>query len=194
MRMRAVVISAAMVLELGVAAAQPGAWAPPPGAGAAPPPVPAPYAYEPSSSGLSDEDQSVLARGEIDDRQYIVGGLAASFLGLGVGHAIQGRWSERGWIFTVGEIAAYGVFAWGYAKAWECGCDGAAGVAVAGLLAAGGLRLFEIADAWVEPPAHNQRVRSLRRRYPVASPGTGLYLSPPQSHERGGVAGLSLRF
>ena len=34
----------------------------------------------------------------------IAGTIAGTLLGLGIGHAIQGRYSKRGWIFTVGEV------------------------------------------------------------------------------------------
>ena len=37
----------------------------------------------------------------ISTGRYIGGGLASMIFGFGTGHAIQGRYSERGWIFTV---------------------------------------------------------------------------------------------
>lgn len=37
--------------------------------------------------------------------QYIAGGIVGSAVGYGIGHAIQGRYSDKGWIFTAGEVA-----------------------------------------------------------------------------------------
>ena len=36
----------------------------------------------------------------ITQDQYIAGGLLGTLSGFGIGHAIQGRWLEKGWIFT----------------------------------------------------------------------------------------------
>ena len=38
----------------------------------------------------------------ISTGRYMGGGAASFILGWGLGHAIQGRYSERGWIFTAG--------------------------------------------------------------------------------------------
>ena len=43
----------------------------------------------------------------IDRGRYIGGGVASLLLGFGIGHAIQGRWSERGWVFTLGEAISW---------------------------------------------------------------------------------------
>ncbi|MCY4321651.1 MAG: hypothetical protein OXC37_04545 [Bdellovibrionaceae bacterium] len=36
---------------------------------------------------------------------YVGGGFAGTFIGFGIGHAIQGRYAERGWIFTAGGLS-----------------------------------------------------------------------------------------
>ena len=36
--------------------------------------------------------------------QYVTGGVLGSIFGLGIGHAVQGRYSERGWMFTAGDV------------------------------------------------------------------------------------------
>ena len=41
---------------------------------------------------------------ELGRGQYIGGGAAGTILGLGIGHAIQGRWLATGWKFTVSEF------------------------------------------------------------------------------------------
>ncbi len=82
-------------------------------------------------------------------------------LGLGVGQAIQGRWKSRGWIFTFGELAAFGMIV---AASAESDLDenlvGALGVAGWGSLL--GLHVWEVADAIVVPGRYNRRVRDLR--------------------------------
>ncbi|MDE0092418.1 MAG: hypothetical protein OXN83_03930 [Oligoflexia bacterium] len=67
-----------------------------------------------SKEDLLDKSLSVKAEQEssyekafktIPQDQYFAGGAASFVLGFGIGHAIQGRWKERGWIFTAAEIA-----------------------------------------------------------------------------------------
>ena len=42
--------------------------------------------------------------------QYVGGGVVSLFVGYGIGHAIQGRYMERGWIFTASELGVLAVF------------------------------------------------------------------------------------
>ena len=54
---------------------------------------------------LSPQDMEVLDNGELSTGRYLVGGILGTYpIGLGVGHAIQGRWVSKGWIFTAGEL------------------------------------------------------------------------------------------
>ena len=62
---------------------------------------------------VKSEQRDHLSQDEIfktipQDR-YFAGAAAGAFLGFGIGHAIQGRWKERGWIFTAGEIVSIAV-------------------------------------------------------------------------------------
>ena len=45
----------------------------------------------------------------LNKKEYIGGAFASMFLGLGIGHAIQGRWMDEGWFFTLGEGVTLGV-------------------------------------------------------------------------------------
>jgi len=66
-----------------------------------------------------------------------------------------------------------------------------------GALALVGFRIWAVVDAWVVPPAHNRKVRALRRSLGLTPPPVALrpLLAPPQTPEgSGGVAGLSLSF
>ena len=42
----------------------------------------------------------------ITQNQYIAGGVLGALPGFGIGHAIQGRWFEKGWIFTGIQLGA----------------------------------------------------------------------------------------
>lgn len=68
-----------------------------------------PAATSPSATAvaLTEDEQEALNKGDISTGQYVVGGLVATFLfPFGVGQAVQGRYSDTGWIFTVGELAS----------------------------------------------------------------------------------------
>lgn len=163
--------------------------------------VPAPYAYQPQ---LTVDDQELLLSGEITDDQRALGGVAALFVGFGVGQAVEGRWHETGWIFTLGESASTLALVWGLgiglsdcfgADGSDKACNSNRGVPliVGGLIGLTGFRIGELIDAVVMPPHHNAEVRALRARlgYPTYSHLTP-YVVPMQGG--GSVAGLSLRF
>lgn len=114
---------------------------------------------------LSPEDQDVLARGEISTGRYILGGVLSIWPGLGIGQAVQLRYMDRGWIFTVGELGSATVAVVGLAQCMgdtlvEHTCDsslmtlGLAGLAV--------FKIWEVVDAWAVPPQLNDRYRYLK--------------------------------
>lgn len=184
-------------LVANVALAQPGQQYAPPA-----------YAYQPRPQvQLTQEEAELLQDGIIDDGQIILGGLGAIFVGFGLGQAIEGRWSDTGWIFTAGEIAAMTVAIVGIA---QCGdhvvhsnddfdhggfCEEhGAGKFIVGLLAFAGLRVWETVDAFVGPASHNRRVRAVQARvYGGYPPPYSFYVKPTMSNE-GTVAGLSFSF
>ena len=152
---------------------------------------------------LSAEDQELILDGEIGPVGHIGGGLVATFVGFGTGQAVQGRWLERGWIFTVGETASLGVMVYGLGKAAtscvnedgsDCGSSGL-GLVAGGAIALTGLHIWEIVDAFVAPIGHNRRVRAAKLR---ANGHSGIasvapYVAPAQAGN-GTVGGLSLTF
>lgn len=206
----------------GVAAAQPGTTPPQPQPPPGPPPAqpypapppqpypapspppqpyPPPYAQptyaQPQYHLLTEEERELVAEGEIGGGQHVAGGLVGTFFGFGIGHAVQGRWSDKGWIFTVGEVASFGLI---LVALGDCGfeesCEDEADQAWFGVVALIGLHIWEVFDVWLGPPAHNRRVRAARAKagiYP-AYPTYGVYLAPPLSRDDGGVAGLTWRF
>ena len=94
----------------------------------------------------------------ISQTQYIAGGLIGFFTGFGIGHAIQGRYRDRGWIFTTGSflmIAGYsGAVFFGMGAGHQPDNQFISGLAYAswgaGLIGFG-IRIWEIVDVWVLP-------------------------------------------
>lgn len=192
------VVVAVVVGVGGVAGAQPGAYPP----GGYPPP---PGAYPPPPAGppvvVSPEEYAMAQRGEISGAAMI-GGLAANyFFGFGLGQAIQGRWSDTGWIFTVGEVGSLGALIYGVLDAVECEdsdrCDTDRGVALAvgGMIGFGVFRIWSMVDTVAGAKAHNRQVRAARARMGWAPTYSQLapYVAPTARGE-GATAGLSLRF
>jgi hypothetical protein len=173
---------------------------------AAQPAVMQPYYQQPPPpppQQLTLDELAALEVGYIGDTQYIGGGLAAMFLGFGIGQAVEGRWGQAGWIFTLGEPVAAGVMFFGVVQAIESSCDGGSAVCghpgetavIAGAIALVGLRLWEIVDAWVAPPRNNAHYRSARLK--LGEPPSPYAVRPyvvPSSDGGGAVAGISLRF
>jgi len=152
-----------------------------------------------SPEQLTVDDQALLAHGYISTGQQIGGGLTAMMFGFGLGQAVEGRWSDTGWIFTLGDSAATLAFTVGLFSAIECtnlSCPNAGrGFLLMALGAGGGavLRLWGTVDAVIGPQLHNRRVRDLRARlgYPYAQ--LSPYVAPPRDGA-GAVGGLAWRF
>ena len=123
----------------------------------------------------------------ISNETYIAGGVT-SLIGFGIGHAIQGRYLEKGWIFTlldVGIIAgAYASFVGGLSLAYSTKGDlGNLIFVFYGIVTAGiGLRVWQTVDAWLLPD-HYKVVRNIE-------------LSPDLYTTNNGdlVLGLSLKY
>ncbi|HET7503607.1 MAG TPA: hypothetical protein VFK02_21440 [Kofleriaceae bacterium] len=176
---------------------------PPPGPGQPYPPPPggvvAPYQYAPVR--LTPEEQELLTDGEISDGRHLAGVLGSFMVGWGIGQAIQGRYGDTGWIFTVGEAGSVVALITGFVR--EIGSEG--DDSTGGALLVGGLvgilvfRTWEVIDSIVGPPRHNTKVRELRMRLGLPQPTyvqrIRPYVAPTLSHDAGGAtAGLTLRF
>src|SRR5215217_1141837 len=100
-------LAVVVLLVSSVSYAQPGAplQEPPPQPQTFPPPAyapPPPYGYTqpPMQVQLTLDEQFLLERGYISDGQHIGGTVVAFMFGFGLGHAVQGRFSERGYLFA----------------------------------------------------------------------------------------------
>jgi hypothetical protein len=171
-----------------------------------PPPYPgqpypgqAPYPYPPIQ--LTPEEHQLLAEGEISPGQH-AGGVVANWLfGFGIGQAIQGRWSDTGWIFTLGEAAGITLIIAGAARTcFLCESheaeDGAA-LMIGGVISYLAFRVWSIVDAAAGPASHNRKVRALKQRVGLpmhASQRVLPYVAPARGGDGGGTAGLTLRF
>jgi hypothetical protein len=157
---------------------------------------------------LTDDDADLLEHGEISNEAHIGGGIGALLFGFGIGQAVQGRWSRDGWMFTLGDSAAGGVFMVGLVQTIAT-CFGEPGgpshrcsedtspMMWGGLIALGVLRVWQTADAFGVPPRHNERVRALRQRLGLPPPMPSYSAAPyvaPAGQGGGGVAGLALHF
>lgn len=150
----------------------------------------------PASSSLSPREQELVARGEISGDRHVVGVVVSVIPGLGLGHVVQQRWRERGWIFTLGEFAAFGFIA---AAASESDLDPnlVGAMAIVGWGGFLGLRVWEVADAVSGPNRHNRRVRELRARAGTrgSAARVNLFVMPfGPGYRSGTVAGLTWHF
>jgi hypothetical protein len=122
---------------------------------------------------LTPEEQEILDRGEIGTTAYVLGGVLGTWpLGFGIGHAIQGRYLEKGWIFTVGEVGSLGLmiagiqnctYEYSFYGYWSGACQNN-GLLTLGVIGFVGFRIWEIVDLWAAPPEINRRYRALKER------------------------------
>jgi hypothetical protein len=128
---------------------------------------------------LSSSDHRVLAIGEISEDAHLGGGAIGTLVGFGLGHAVQGRYGDKGWIFTIGDIVGMGLFLLATIDcAFEVGgsqtCESKNRLQLGTALFVG-FRIWEIVDVWAGPPAHNRRYRELKGR---VTPQARLFLTP----------------
>ncbi len=124
-------------------------------------------------SQLDNDERRILRRGEISDGQYFTGAILGTWpLAFGLGHVIQGRYTEKGYIFTIGELLSVAAIVAGFGDCAgavigtsidgkERSCNG--GLFYIGVLGLVGFRIWEIIDLWATPPYHNRRYRQLRK-------------------------------
>lgn len=105
---------------------------------------------------------------ELGYGRYLTGGVTSIVVGFGAGQAVQGRYAEKGWIFTLGETASVGMIAGGYlwlVPSFEEGESpmGPAGLMLAGFTALVAFRTWGVIDAWSAPYASGNRTAQASR-------------------------------
>jgi len=158
---------------------------------------------------ITPEEQELLAQGEISDGQHLGGAAVAFFFGFGAGQAVQGRWSDKGWIFTLGEVATITMMIYGAVNlvSNDCGyydnyCDGydtnnddsAEAMLIVGALGFAAFRVWEVIDAIAGPSSHNARVRELRVRTGQYPRYYGLKPFVAPARDQGMTAGVTFSF
>ncbi|MCO4763756.1 MAG: hypothetical protein KC502_19745 [Myxococcales bacterium] len=145
-----------------------------------PMPEPQPMRVAPTSR-LSSYERSILMRGPISSGSYVLGGLLGTWMGFGIGHAVQGRYSDGGGIFTLGQVVGLGVGLTGMIRSIEsrscefdvqgnafCGSgrneDMWTAIGVSGFVLYAAVRVWEIIDLWASPPRVNEEYRRVRRK------------------------------
>jgi hypothetical protein len=208
-----------VVLVGSTAAAQPGADdapypAPPPEPQPPPQPQPYPQPYAQPQPGyapggfvpvqLTPDQAELLQKGEISEGQHFGGAVASVLFGFGIGQAVQGRYGETGWIFTVGEIASVTALMVGVFQTFDdCAFDercsdnnSGAGLMVGGLVGLLVFRVWEVVDAFGGPPKHNRKVRDLKMRLGIPVPMYTQRVVPyvNRTRDSGATAGVVFRF
>lgn len=121
----------------------------------------------------------------ISQGRFIGGGVASVFIGLGIGHAVQGRWKEKGWIHTVvqgGTVLAY----IGSAMFTFTGVDESTVITGLGITMGLGIvllgsRIWEMIDVWLLPDSikvisSNQQIGTFSSLYSYKAKVPGISL------------------
>lgn len=120
----------------------------------------------------TEDDKSILDRGEISNDTQLVSGLVGTFVGFGLGQAVQHRYWPTGALITVGEAASLGVLIAGAANCTNNStlfnspngslCGKSDGLITAGALGYLAFRIWEILDVWIAPSVVNRHYWNVR--------------------------------
>lgn len=135
---------------------------------------------------LTEKERLLLKSRAPTKDSYVIGGIVGTYPGFGLGHAIQGRWLDRGWIFTLGETAGILVAGAGIINRLgdsgsERDCDRTA--ITVGMGTYLGFKIVEIFDVWIGGARHLERYNRLRGRIEKTSSW-----SPFMKPQGGGLA------
>ncbi len=112
-----------------------------------------------SGSTVSAEEKvsEASTKVPVSTGKYITGGILGTVVGFGIGHGVQGRYKNKGLIFTIAEAVGLGVVTIGLGqcannldvdgkRTWDCTPQ--AGQILAGYAVAVGFHIWEIVDVW----------------------------------------------
>ena len=94
----------------------------------------------------------------LSQNDYTISKVTSIILGFGIGHAIQGRWLDKGWIFTTGNILTTGgflfsLFGAGYASMYDDEQTAEIGMvsSIVFFILTISLKTYEAIDVWKAP-------------------------------------------
>ncbi|MBL7714388.1 MAG: hypothetical protein JNL01_02905 [Bdellovibrionales bacterium] len=139
----------------------------------------------------AETDEEILQVGEISDGSYFAGGAMGTLVGLGIGHAIQGRFKTKGFIFLIGELGGTALLFSGTMRCLfqDSSCMDNSLPVQLGSLALVGFRLWEVIDVWITPPGMNARYKELKTKETMK---TSFGLIPSYSTAARKVDGIGL--
>jgi hypothetical protein len=144
---------------------------------------------EPNITAPPSMTEPLRFEDDVSEMQQIMGPPVALMFGFGLGHVVEGRWHEKGWLFTAGDSIAMTLWMGGMITGMTCErrCEAPAAAYVSGMLGLVALRFWQTADTVTGARAKNRRVMQQRLRMEPL-------LAPPRGGGNGAVAGLTLRF
>ncbi len=144
---------------------------------------------EQSPAGLSQDNMVYNKHKNLTDistGQYVVGGILGTLIGLGAGHAVQERYTENGWLFTVSQLS--GAFAWNIFATQ--GNEIWATLSAISLI---GFRIWELIDVWSLPSSHKIAWREEENSFYIA-PFLYSYNNSSHNDSSQKILGLSFGF
>ncbi len=140
---------------------------------------------------LTEDERMMLKSRAPTKETYVIGGIVGTYPGFGLGHAIQGRWTDTGWIYTVGEVTSLVVAGAGIVNCVNDGADdndcNSSAITI-GLTAYVGFKIAEIFDVWIGGARHRERYQKLKNRIePEPEPKTSSW-TPFLQKQGGGLA------
>ncbi|MFZ3229510.1 MAG: hypothetical protein WA160_04845 [Pseudobdellovibrio sp.] len=126
------------------------------------------------------ENKNQDGKVEVSTGKYITGGILGSVIGFGIGHAVQGRYAEKGLLFSVGEAVGFTLVISGAVKCIdekdkstnkECSSSANSQILIGGV-AMLGLHIWEIVDVWTGATPVDDKISAILIPNPK-SPGIG---------------------
>lgn len=150
---------------------------------------------------LTPEEEQLLDEGLISGDRIAGGVVLSIFVPFGAAQAAEGRWSNTGYLFAIGDALWIGGLVGIVVNHGQvCGelstrCNGWDQLVPADILLMTVVKTLEIVDAAVGPGKHNRRVRAVRSRLgqPLDDEARMIPYVIPTAHS-GGIAGVALRF